>query len=67
MLVAYVLWFFVGYLGIHRFYLGRPITGVIWLCTGGLLGVGWLIDLVLTAFMVEDENAGFAPATYPAY
>jgi TM2 domain-containing membrane protein YozV len=62
MLVAYVLWFFLGYLGIHRFYLGRPVSGVIWLCTGGLLGVGWLIDLVLTAFMVEDENGGYAPA-----
>lgn len=56
LLVAYLLWFFVGVLGIHRFYLGRWITGTIWLLTGGLLGVGWLVDAVLTYFLVEQEN-----------
>ena len=55
-IVAYLLWFFLGVLGIHRFYLGRPVSGVIWLLTGGLLGVGWLVDVVLTAMMVEEEN-----------
>jgi TM2 domain-containing membrane protein YozV len=55
-LVAYVLWFFLGLLGIHRFYLGRPVSGVIWLLTGGLFGIGWLVDVVLTAMMVEEEN-----------
>lgn len=54
--VAYLLWFFLGLLGIHRFYLGRPVSGVIWLLTGGLLGVGWLIDLFWTGVMVDDEN-----------
>lgn len=56
MLVAYLLWFFLGALGIHRFYLGRPVSGVIWLLTGGLLGIGWLVDAVLTYYMVENEN-----------
>ena len=56
LLVAYLLWFFLGILGIHRFYLGRPVSGVIWLCTGGLFGVCWLFDVVWPAVMVEDEN-----------
>lgn len=56
LIIAYLLWFFLGIFGIHRFYLGRPISGVIYFLTGGLLGVGWLVDIVLTAFMVEDEN-----------
>lgn len=56
LLMAYLLWFFLGLLGIHRFYLGRPISGVIWLLTGGLLGVGWFFDLFWTYVMVSDEN-----------
>ena len=55
-IVAYLLWFFLGVFGIHRFYLGRPISGVIWLLTGGLLGLGWFVDGLLTCFMVEEEN-----------
>jgi hypothetical protein len=47
MLVAYILWFFFGPLGIHRFYLNRTVTGVLYLCTGGLCGIGWLIDICL--------------------
>jgi TM2 domain-containing membrane protein YozV len=42
--------------GIHRFYLNRPISGIIWLLTGGLFGIGWLIDLCLIPGMVEEEN-----------
>ena len=44
--IGYVLWIF-GFMGAHRFYYGKPITGTIWFCTLGLLGVGWLIDLFL--------------------
>jgi TM2 domain-containing membrane protein YozV len=63
--VAYLLWFFLGLLGIHRFYLGRPVSGVIWLLTGGLLGIGWFFDLFWTGVMVDDDNR--AAAGLPIY
>ncbi len=44
--IGYILWIF-GFTGAHRFYFGKPVSGTIWLCTLGLLGVGWLIDLFL--------------------
>ena len=40
---------FFGYLGVHRFYLGRWGSGLLWLFTGGLFGIGWLIDILLCA------------------
>lgn len=43
LLAAYVLWFFLGYVGAHRFYLGRPVSGVILLA---LSGVTLLLSLV---------------------
>lgn len=46
LLLGYILWVF-GFTGAHRFYYGRPISGTIWFCTLGLLGVGWLVDLLL--------------------
>ena len=56
--VAYLLWLlcFFGFCGIHRFYSGRIITGLIWLFTLGLLGVGQLIDLFLIPGMIRTSN-----------
>ncbi|MEO8444582.1 MAG: TM2 domain-containing protein [Gammaproteobacteria bacterium] len=44
--IGYILWIF-GFMGAHRFYYGRPVSGTIWFFTLGLLGVGWIIDLFL--------------------
>jgi TM2 domain-containing membrane protein YozV len=44
--IGYLLWIF-GFMGAHRFYYGRPVSGTIWFFTLGLLGIGWLIDMVL--------------------
>jgi TM2 domain-containing membrane protein YozV len=48
--VGYVLWIF-GFMGAHRFYFGRPISGTIWLCTLGLFFIGWIVDLFLIPSM----------------
>jgi TM2 domain-containing membrane protein YozV len=55
---AYVLWLggLVGVAGLHRLYNGKIWTGLLWLCSGGLFGVGQLIDLVLIPKMVETHN-----------
>ena len=57
--IAYILWSlsFLGCAGIHRFYLGKPFTGIIWLCTWGLFGIGQLVDLFVLPKMVEEKNS----------
>ena len=56
--IAYVLWGFgfFGFCGVHRFYLGKPITGFLWLFSGGLCFIGQLIDLFLIPGMVKAEQ-----------
>jgi len=58
--ITYLLWFFFGVFGIHRFYLERPVSGVIYLLTFGVFGIGWLIDVCLIPAMVEHYNTHHA-------
>jgi TM2 domain-containing membrane protein YozV len=55
---AFVFWLlgFVGLCGLHRFYVGRNWTGLLWLFTFGLLGVGQLFDLFFLGSMVRQAN-----------
>lgn len=57
--IGYVLWIF-GFMGSHRFYYGKPITGTIWFCTLGLLGIGWIIDLFLIPGMAKEADRRFS-------
>jgi TM2 domain-containing membrane protein YozV len=52
---------FLGVAGIHRFYLGKPITGILWLVTGGLLGIGTIYDLITLPSQVDDANRKALP------
>lgn len=59
-LIAYLYWI-LGIFGAHRFYLGRPISGVIYFFTFGLLLVGWIVDLFLIPSMAEDARRRYVP------
>jgi TM2 domain-containing membrane protein YozV len=57
--VSYIFWagWLIGLGGLHRLYNGKIATGLLWLCTGGLLGIGQILDLLLIPSMVDEENA----------
>ena len=46
MLMDLLLALFLGGLGIHRFMKGYTTSGIIWLCTAGLCGIGVIIDVI---------------------
>lgn len=52
--IGYILWIF-GFMGAHRFYYGRTLSGIIWFFTLGLFLVGWIVDLFLIPGM--DKHA----------
>ena len=61
--IGYLLWIF-GFMGAHRFYYGRQISGIIWLFTLGLLGIGWFIDLFLIPSMDRDASHRYRTGPY---
>lgn len=58
--IGYLLWIF-GFMGAHRFYYGRQITGVIWFFTLGLLFIGWIVDLFLIPSMDRAADRRYVP------
>ena len=55
LVIGYAAWLF-GFIGAHRFYYGKPVSGTIYFFTLGLLGIGWIFDLFLIPAM--DREAG---------
>ncbi len=56
--LAWILLVFLGVFGIHRFYLDKWVTGLIYLLTGGLFGLGCLYDLWTLNSQVDMVNRG---------
>ncbi|WP_291199492.1 TM2 domain-containing protein [Hyphomonas sp.] len=54
---AYFLWFFLGFLSAHRFYLGKPITAILQICSYFLIigFVWWVVDLFLIPGIIRDK------------
>jgi TM2 domain-containing membrane protein YozV len=60
MVDAYLLWFFLGGIGICKFYLKKTGLGMIYIFTYGLFVVGWIIDAFITAKQVHSMNESIA-------
>ncbi len=60
--LAWVLLAFLGLLGVHRLYLRKWLTGILWLLTAGLFGLGWLYDLWTLNEQADAANREFPVA-----
>ncbi len=56
--IAWILLTFLGLFGIHRFYMGKWLSGIVYLLTGGLFGIGYLYDLWTLNDQVSLINSG---------
>ncbi len=54
--ISWLLLTYLGVFGVHRFYLGKWISGIIWLCTGGLFFMGYLYDFLNINEIVSERN-----------
>lgn len=59
-LIGYLLWI-LGFLGAHRFYYGKPVSGTIYFFTLGLLFIGWIVDLFLIPAMDRQADIRYVP------
>ena len=61
--MGYIFWIF-GFLGMHRFYYGKQISGTIYFFTCGLLFIGWFVDLFLIPSMDRQADRRFIPGPW---
>ena len=64
---ALILTIFLGELGVHRFMAGKIGTGIIWLCTAGCFGIGYIVDIinVATGKFTKKDVSGTFPLFIP--
>jgi len=55
--LAWILLTFLGVLGIHRFYMGKWLSGIVYLLTGGIFFIGYLYDLWNLNEQVSEVNS----------
>lgn len=54
---AFLLWLLLGFFGAHKFYLGKFGMGLVYAFTGGLCGIGWILDFFSLGRDVDLYNA----------
>ena len=54
-MVSLILCIAMGVLGVHRFYEGKVGTGFLWLFTGGMFGIGWIVDMITLACLKSND------------
>ena len=67
--IGFALWclFFVGLGGVHRIYLGKYASGILWLLTWGLFGIGQFLDLFRMKSLVRESNIRDGYLPHPRY
>lgn len=60
LVIGYLVWLF-GFIGAHRFYYGKPVSGTIYFFTLGLCFIGWIVDLFLIPTMDREADIRYIP------
>ena len=60
LIIGYLAWLF-GFIGAHRFYYGKPISGTLYFFTLGLFFIGWIVDLFLIPSMDQEADLRSIP------
>ena len=60
LVIGYVAWLF-GFIGAHRFYYGKPVSGTIYFFTLGIFFIGWIVDLFLIPVMDREVDLRYTP------
>jgi TM2 domain-containing membrane protein YozV len=60
LVIGYLVWLF-GFIGAHRFYYGKPVSGTVYFFTLGIFFIGWIVDLFLIPGMEREADIRFLP------